>query len=102
MICTSCQYENPDSAKFCGGCAEKLSLICPQCESENNPGNKFCNECAHSLTPQSEPPPKDLFFDEKIDKIQRYLPRGLTENILSHRDKNEGERKRIREGARSW
>ncbi|NQU15874.1 MAG: hypothetical protein HQ561_17095, partial [Desulfobacteraceae bacterium] len=39
--------------------------------------------------------PKDLSFDEKIDKIQRYLPKGLTEKILGQRDKIEGERKQV-------
>jgi predicted ATPase/class 3 adenylate cyclase len=31
----------------------------------------------------------------KIDKIQRYLPKGLTEKILAQRDKIEGERKQV-------
>jgi len=39
--------------------------------------------------------PKDLSFEEKIAKIQRYLPEGLTEKILSQRDRIEGERKRV-------
>jgi predicted ATPase/class 3 adenylate cyclase len=47
------------------------------------------------LTTPSEPVVKDLSFDEKIDKIQRYLPKGLTEKILSQRDKIEGERKQV-------
>jgi class 3 adenylate cyclase/predicted ATPase len=42
-----------------------------------------------------EKAPKELSFDEKIDKIQRYLPKGLTEKILSQRDKIEGERKQV-------
>jgi class 3 adenylate cyclase/tetratricopeptide (TPR) repeat protein len=47
------------------------------------------------LTAPSEPQREDLSFDEKIDKIQRYLPKGLTEKILSQRDKIEGERKQV-------
>jgi len=39
--------------------------------------------------------PKDLSFDEKLDKIQRYLPKGLTDKILSQKDKIEGERKQV-------
>jgi class 3 adenylate cyclase len=61
----------------------------------NRPGSKFCDECGHSLTVPSEPIPKELSFDEKLDKIQRYLPKGLTEKILSQRDKIEGERKQV-------
>lgn len=95
MKCPECQSENSEEAKFCGKCGEKLFLICPQCGSENTPGNNFCNECGHDLTLPSEPAPKDLSFDEKIDKIQRYLPKGLTEKILGQRDKIEGERKQV-------
>ena len=95
MKCPKCQFENPDDAKFCNECANKLELICPQCGKANAPGSKFCNECANNLTLPSEPPPKDLSFDEKLDKIQRYLPKGLTEKILSQRDKIEGERKQV-------
>ena len=39
--------------------------------------------------------PKDLSFDEKLAKIQKYLPKGLTEKILSQRDRIEGERKQV-------
>jgi hypothetical protein len=55
----------------------------------------FCGKCAHNLTLPSEASPKDLSFDEKLDKIQRYLPKGLTEKVLSQRDKIEGERKQV-------
>jgi class 3 adenylate cyclase len=36
-----------------------------------------------------------LSFEEKIDQIQRYLPKGLTGKILAQRGKIEGERKHI-------
>ena len=52
-------------------------------------------ECGRNLTPPSKPIPTDLSFDEKLDRIQRYLPKGLTEKILSHRDKIEGELKHV-------
>jgi len=57
-------------------------------------------ECAYDLrkpkeVPSTKPTPRTLSFDEKIDKIQRYLPRGLTEKILAQRDRIEGERKQV-------
>jgi class 3 adenylate cyclase len=60
-------------------------------------GRKFCGECGHDLTvsPDSKPPPKDLSPDDKVAKIQRYLPQGLAEKILSQREKIEGERKNV-------
>ena len=95
MKCPKCEFENPDSAKFCGSCGGKLSSICPQCGFENTPGNRFCNECGQNLAQPSESTPKDLTFDEKIRKIQKYLPKGLTDKILSQRDRIEGENKLV-------
>ena len=70
-------------------------MRCPKCQFENREGTKFCDECGHNLSAPSKPSPKDLSFDEKLDKIQRYLPKGLTEKILSQRDRIEGERKQV-------
>ena len=91
MRCPKCQFENPEDSKFCFECGHKLELACPQCGKVNQPGSKFCNECGHNLALSSEsspkPSPTELSFDEKLDKIQRYLPKGLTEKILSQRNK---------------
>ena len=95
MQCPECQTDNPDIRKFCRECGAKLLIMCPQCGSENLPGDKFCGECGHNLNLPSEPAQKELSFDEKLDKIQRYLPRGLTEKILAQRDRIEGERKQV-------
>jgi class 3 adenylate cyclase/tetratricopeptide (TPR) repeat protein len=95
MKCPQCQFENPDTQQFCGECGAKIEKICPKCGGKNPPQYKFCGECGHNLTIPSEPSPKDLSFDEKLDKIQRYLPKGLTEKILAQRDKMEGERKQV-------
>jgi len=95
MKCPKCQFENSEGLKFCVECGNKLETICSNCGFGNAPSFKFCGECGQDLTLPSEPTPKDLSFDEKIDKIQRYLPKGLTEKILSQRDKIEGERKQV-------
>ncbi|MFH1623858.1 MAG: tetratricopeptide repeat protein [Pseudomonadota bacterium] len=95
MKCPECQRENSEARKFCCECGAKLLILCPKCSSENLPGDKFCGECGHNLTLPSEPIPKDLSFDEKLDKIQRYLPKGLREKILARRGKIEGERKQV-------
>jgi predicted ATPase/class 3 adenylate cyclase len=47
------------------------------------------------LTLPQEPLPKEQSFDEKLNKIQRYLPKGLTEKILAQKDRIEGERKQV-------
>jgi class 3 adenylate cyclase len=43
----------------------------------------------------STSPTRELSFDEKLAKIQRYLPKGLTEKVLSQRDRIEGERRQV-------
>jgi class 3 adenylate cyclase/tetratricopeptide (TPR) repeat protein len=95
MKCPKCQSENREGIKFCEECGAKLELECPACKAKIPLGKNFCGACGHKLSSPSDPPPKDLSFDEKIQKIQRYLPQGLTEKILSQRDRIEGERKQV-------
>ncbi len=95
MKCPSCQTQNPESNKFCRECGAKLLKVCPQCGSESLAGDKFCGECGHNLSLPSKPSPTDVSFDEKLAKIQRYLPKRLTEKILAQKDKIEGERKQV-------
>ncbi len=95
MKCPKCQFENDDSAKFCEECGTRLACRCPDCGAEVSHTAKFCRECGHDVAVPSERPPADLSFEEKLDKIQRYLPGGLTEKILAQRGKIEGERKQV-------
>ena len=95
MQCPTCQFENLDDSAFCGGCGATLLVNCPSCGSAPPPGYKFCNKCGHDLQKPSEEPPSNLSFDQKLAKIQKYLPKGLTEKILSQRDRIEGERKQV-------
>ena len=95
MKCPKCQFENREGAKFCGECGHKFEIVCPSCGTTNRAGNKFCDECGSKLGLPAEQAPKDLSFDEKLTKIQKYLPKGLTEKILSQRDRIEGERKQV-------
>ncbi|MGD8765953.1 MAG: adenylate/guanylate cyclase domain-containing protein, partial [Desulfobacteraceae bacterium] len=95
MQCPKCQFENPQGAKFCAECGNKLEVICPQCKTSNAASFKFCSECGNQLFEPSEQFTKVLSFDERLTKIQKYLPKGLTEKILSQKDRIEGERKQI-------
>jgi class 3 adenylate cyclase len=95
MKCPKCQFENPEGIIFCGKCASKLEFICPKCNFSNPPDFIFCGKCAHNLSTPPETPSKDLSLHEKVAKIQKYLPKGLTEKILSQRDGIEGERKQV-------
>ena len=70
-------------------------MKCPKCQFENPARAKFCNECGHSLILSSQPASARLSYDEKLRRIQRYLPSGLTEKILTQKDKIEGERRQV-------
>jgi class 3 adenylate cyclase/tetratricopeptide (TPR) repeat protein len=95
MQCPKCQFENREGVKFCEECGAEFGLECPVCKANIPLGRKFCGECGHKIDVPIETPPKDLSFDQKIEKIQKYLPKGLTEKILSQRDRIEGERKHV-------
>jgi class 3 adenylate cyclase/tetratricopeptide (TPR) repeat protein len=95
MRCPACQFDNREEAQFCKECGKKLELLCPSCGRPYQPGSKFCDECGHNLALPKELPKKELSYDEKLAKIQRYLPEDLTQKILAQRDKIEGERKQV-------
>jgi len=95
MKCSECQFDNREGVKFCEKCGAKMELVCPNCRAKIPLDRQFCGECGHNLTTPSEPLVKALSFYEKIDRIQRYLPKGLTEKILAQKDRIEGERKQV-------
>ena len=93
MKCPTCQFSNPLGGKFCNECGSLLGIACPACEKSNPPGNKFCSECGKGLNPDIKASVNHLSLNDKLRKIQQYLPKGLTEKILSQKDRIEGERK---------
>jgi hypothetical protein len=95
MKCPKCQTENPEKRKFCRECGARLLLFCPECNAENLPGDKFCGECGYKLDAPLKETPKPLTPEQKVEKIQKYLPKGIAEKILSQKDKIEGERKQV-------
>jgi class 3 adenylate cyclase/tetratricopeptide (TPR) repeat protein/ABC-type lipoprotein export system ATPase subunit len=95
MKCPKCDSESREGAKFCRECGHKLELACPRCGNMNPPGSKFCDRCGHDLTGVAEPIAKPLSFDDKLEKLQCYLPGGLTEKILAQRGKIEGEHRQV-------
>src|SRR4030043_551916 len=95
MKCPKCQTENPGVANFCGECGADLERACPKCNYLNPPQFKFCNKCGSSLIIPAKEVPRELSFEEKLAKIQRYLSKDLTQKILAQRDKIEGERKQV-------
>ncbi|MGD2184737.1 MAG: adenylate/guanylate cyclase domain-containing protein, partial [Desulfobacterales bacterium] len=75
-------------------------MKCPKCHKLNPEEANYCSACGHKIgTSKKERSDvlsaDDLQLDERLVKIQRYLPQGLTQKILDQRDKIEGERKPV-------
>jgi class 3 adenylate cyclase/tetratricopeptide (TPR) repeat protein len=95
MKCPQCQTDNKEETKFCLECGHKFQLKCPQCGHLVLPAANFCDECGHQLSLPSKPTLKEISLDEKLRRIQKYLPHELTEEVLSQRGKIEGERRQV-------
>ena len=85
----------PRERSSAGNAARSLSGFARARNASNPPEFKFCGECGQELVLSPAPQLKDLSFDEKLAKIQKYLPSGLTEKVLSQKDKIEGERRHV-------
>jgi class 3 adenylate cyclase/tetratricopeptide (TPR) repeat protein len=95
MKCLKCHFQNPEGLTLCSKCGAELEKVCPRCSFSNPPRFKFCGQCGHDLNLHIEPSPRELSFDEKLERIQKYLPGGLTQKILAQKGKIEGERKQV-------
>ena len=78
MQCPNCQFENREGVNFCIECGNSLETYCPSCIHLNLLGSKFCEECGYILSQHYEKNPADFSFDQKLAKIQKYLPKGLS------------------------
>jgi class 3 adenylate cyclase/tetratricopeptide (TPR) repeat protein len=72
-----------------------LEIVCPECGKMNELSGKFCNECGYNLTVATKPVSQGISCEEKLARIQQYLPEDLTQKILAQKDKIEGERKQV-------
>ena len=70
-------------------------MQCSTCRFENMEGAKFCNQCGTFIGPSGINDLASPAFDEKLSRIQRYLPQGLTQKILNQRDRIEGEHRNV-------
>jgi membrane protease subunit (stomatin/prohibitin family) len=52
VLCPKCNFQNPQTAKFCNNCGAPLqavSITCPKCGTSNPAGTKFCSNCGTPL-----------------------------------------------------
>jgi class 3 adenylate cyclase/tetratricopeptide (TPR) repeat protein len=88
MECPNCQFENPETARFCGECGHELvsEIECPRCGASNAADNRFCNQCGSLLRDENPGP-----WSQQVP----YTPKHLAEKILTVRSALEGERKQV-------
>jgi class 3 adenylate cyclase/tetratricopeptide (TPR) repeat protein len=103
MICPGCGNSNPDGARFCGECGQRLTaaVVCSACGASNRGGQKFCNACGQHLRATGDgswesgglrPSPVARL---PTPDPRSYTPRHLAERILTGRSALEGERKQV-------
>ncbi len=99
MICPACRHDNPERAKFCLECGQRLAAACPQCGTELPPAAKFCLECGHRLgaveAAPASPPAVALPGEDFHARLASYTPKHLAEKILTSRSAIEGERRQV-------
>ena len=101
MICTACNTENPDQAKFCMGCGDALQNLCPECSTELPADAKFCFSCGTKIgdpastpspvatTPESAPSTNSAEVAaveaEALSRLSQYVPPELLSKLESAR-----------------
>ena len=88
MKCAKCQFGDPVGLTFCGKCGARLEIVCPKCNFSNPSDLRFCGKCGNNLILPVALIPKEISFDEKLARIQRYLPKDLAQKILAQKGKS--------------
>ncbi|MBI4766289.1 MAG: AAA family ATPase [Deltaproteobacteria bacterium] len=70
-------------------------MKCPNCGLDSPAEMRFCGQCGYELTASSHLSNKAHPLEEKLARIQHYLPEGLTRKILAQKDRIEGERRQV-------
>jgi class 3 adenylate cyclase/tetratricopeptide (TPR) repeat protein len=70
-------------------------MRCPSCRFESPEEMRFCGNCGRALNDPAEQSPQRLTLEEKLNRIQPYIPKSLTKRILAQKDKIEGERRQV-------
>ena len=77
MRCSSCDADNPETAKFCSSCGTALPINCANCGQLNRAGSRFCNQCGAALglsAKHATSPPPGIAIGHAIDS--GFVPEG--------------------------
>jgi class 3 adenylate cyclase/tetratricopeptide (TPR) repeat protein len=96
MRCPRCRHANPDRAKFCLECGQRLAQGCAACGTELPDTAKFCPECGRPVSgPAGAPTGSGAATPPEARTPASYTPPHLARKILTSRAALEGERKPV-------
>jgi hypothetical protein len=95
MKCPKCESGNRERVIFYEECGAKSELVCPACKAKISLGKTIFGECDQNLTLPSEHTPQEFSFDQKYKRFKNTYPKGLTEKILSQRDRIKDRREQV-------
>ena len=92
MKCSKCNHVNPDNAKFCMECGEKLENVCPKCGAKPPSEAKFCMECGTKIddVPTSSEA-KVLKLEDMQNQLKSRIPNSLADKLFSNAKQMQGE-----------
>ncbi len=77
MVCSKCQTQNPDNARFCMNCGAPLAQHCANCQSDLAPGARFCSNCGQPVNIQT------LADNARLTRLAAAAPAPLADKIRS-------------------
>jgi len=95
MLCPRCHAENPDGARFCPSCGEKLIAICPQCQAEASPQARFCPSCGSAMQAGSAEALQQQSAAALAQAAQRLIPNEFAERLRATRGQVFSERRMV-------
>jgi ABC-type oligopeptide transport system substrate-binding subunit/class 3 adenylate cyclase len=95
MICTHCGTENPEGARFCMGCANRLVAVCAECGADLPAGARFCIHCASPVPGAGPPAVPEAAQDKLAERFRRLVPQEYAERLLATRGQVAPERRTV-------
>jgi ABC-type oligopeptide transport system substrate-binding subunit/class 3 adenylate cyclase len=92
MHCLNCNTENPEQARFCLKCGQKLVLACAACGTELPARAEFCISCGARLD-TLEAVSGEAVDDTASERLQRLVPKEYAERLLATRGQVSSERR---------
>jgi class 3 adenylate cyclase/tetratricopeptide (TPR) repeat protein len=95
MECPNCKTDNPEGARFCMNCGEKLVAICPSCGAETPPQAIYCPSCGTAMQAGSTEAVRQQSAAAFAQAAQRLIPREFAQRLYAARGQVSTERRLV-------